>query len=63
MIISGTCGACGHYRDGQCCRMGSSFAGRPLWALACLACNGYERSARSASPVSPEALAAVCRSR
>lgn len=61
MVVPGTCGACRHYQDCQCRRSGSPFAGRPVWALACLACDGYERSDVPASPVSPEALAAVHR--
>ncbi len=58
-IVPGTCGACGHYQDRQCHRPGSSFGGRPLWAMACLPCDGYERSRVPATPVTPEALAAV----
>ncbi|CUW41695.1 protein of unknown function [Magnetospirillum sp. XM-1] len=61
MIVPGTCGACRHYQDCQCQRSGSPFAGRSLWALACLGCHGYERSGVAATPVPPEALAAVLR--
>lgn len=63
MIVPGTCGACRHYLDGECRRPGSAFAGRPLWALACVPCQGYERSATPASPVPAEALGAVSRNR
>jgi hypothetical protein len=62
MIVSGTCGACCHYRDGQCQRAGSRFVSRSVWTLACVDCDGYARSTTPATPVSPDALAAVRRS-
>jgi len=60
-IVPGTCGACGHYQDRQCRKPGSPFGGRSLWGMACVPCDGYERSTAPATAVPPEALAAVCR--
>ncbi len=61
MIIPGTCSACANYGDGQCRRQDSAFAGRSLWSAVCVECSGYRRSSTPATPVSPEALAAVSR--
>ena len=58
VVVRGTCSACASYKLGQCQAASSSFRGRSLWGIACVACGSYRKDGEvrvSDAPVVHEA--------